>query len=295
MKVTLDIFSGRANPSWELSEKDARKLIKRLKGKALPSAARVEPQLGFRGYIISAESDDEVASAGLPHAFHIGGRLPEEFISARGIALPAVSDEESEDTALWLLNTAGNAVEDEVLSFVESELKTRKAAKAVAAVEKTVTRRRAKTQKTAACKLRHTRFAPDFWMQPFVQPFNNCYNYAMNFRTDTYAQPGRISGQMYSAFACENVGAAATRDGCTEVCSDEAWEVALVVWPTHDYHWYRKHVNGFWGHKIGGGRVTNLDAFGRIIGGELTPENCARNPYTEFCGFRFPAVGTPVL
>jgi hypothetical protein len=43
---------------------------------------------------------------------------------------------------------------------------------------------------------RNTAYNPGFWNTPAVQPKNNCYNYAMNWRSDTFAQPGRISGHV---------------------------------------------------------------------------------------------------
>jgi len=58
MKVTLDIFSGRENPTWDLSKKDTKKLVDIVAQKALPSVDAVESILGFRGYVISVVSHD---------------------------------------------------------------------------------------------------------------------------------------------------------------------------------------------------------------------------------------------
>ena len=38
-------------------------------------------------------------------------------------------------------------------------------------------------------------FNPNFWNVSPVEANNNCYNYATNRRTDTFAQPGRAAGQ----------------------------------------------------------------------------------------------------
>ena len=39
------------------------------------------------------------------------------------------------------------------------------------------------------------------------------FHYAMNWRSNTFAQPGRISGHQWTAINCSNVGAAASWDG----------------------------------------------------------------------------------
>ena len=128
-----------------------------------------------------------------------------------------------------------------------------------------------------------------------MQPHNNCYNYSMNNRTDTFAQPGRISGHMYTALNCPNVGTAADWDGCKATCSGSVKLVALVIWPNQDYHWYRRHSEGFWGHKPGSTAARNTDNSGRVINGTtLTPANCNRGNYTQFCGYRFSSTGMRV-
>jgi hypothetical protein len=38
-----------------------------------------------------------------------------------------------------------------------------------------------------ACVIQNTAYNPAFWNTPSVQPHNNCYNYAMNFRSNTFA------------------------------------------------------------------------------------------------------------
>jgi hypothetical protein len=45
------------------------------------------------------------------------------------------------------------------------------------------------------------------------QTENNCYNYANDVATDTFAQPGRGSGQKWSFDTCADINASAVRDG----------------------------------------------------------------------------------
>lgn len=293
MRVTLDVFSGWPNPSWELSKKESRQLVDRFAGMALPRVTAVEPVLGFRGYVVSAESDDEARKANVPDTFFVGGMLPREFVSAvEAAALPALDEDQSDDAALWLLNTAEKAIGDKLASYVEDVVKTRKVERAWKPAR---VRKRQELALPAGCTIRNSPYVPAFWNQPAVMPFNNCYNYAMNYRSNTFAQPGRKTGQLLDDLTCVAVISAATLDGCTVACTGIAKEAALVVWPGFDFHWYRRHTDGFWAHKIGPAQATNLDNAGRVIGGNLTPQNCDRGPYTNFCAFMFSPLGIVVL
>ncbi|MBS1806706.1 MAG: hypothetical protein JST84_00775 [Acidobacteria bacterium] len=292
MIVTMDIFSGMPNPSWKLNDKDARRLTEQLAGKALSSADATDGSLGYRGYVITSESDDEATAAGLPAEFRLGGNLPGDLLTPRGLALPSLSDEASLDASLWLLQTVQGAADDDLLSYVEGVVKAQSAGELAAPPKKG--RKVEEPAFAAPCVIQNTAYNPGFWNTPQVQPVNNCYNYAMNYRSDTFAQPGRISGHMYTALTCANVGAAADWDGCRSTCSGSSKTVALVIWPGRDFHWYRKHSNGFWGHKPGSTAARNTDNRNRVIGGALTPANCDRGPYTSFCGYRFSPVGMKV-
>jgi hypothetical protein len=121
-----------------------------------------------------------------------------------------------------------------------------------------------------------------------VQYNNNCYNYACDTITGTYAQPGRGTGNMYNNIDCADVGAGAQSDGLVPTdcdggcgCSDCWHQVALVIWPGVDFHWYRRDRDGRWSHKPGGTQATNLDSSGNLI---TDPRTADRGPYTIFCG-----------
>lgn len=139
-------------------------------------------------------------------------------------------------------------------------------------------------------------YEPDRWNDPYVagydygyQSDNNCYNYACNVATDTFAQPGRAaSGVDNWIMFCPEVSAGAIADGLEprsagtqsrERCSHT---VALVVAPDIDYHWYRLDANGLWSHKPGTTEATNLDNSLQPI---VNPETADRGLYTEFCGY----------
>jgi hypothetical protein len=129
----------------------------------------------------------------------------------------------------------------------------------------------------------------DWNADPHVQQCNNCYNYACNIRTDTFAQPGYASGAQYTNLDCGDVGPAAVRDGLVATtssetcgCTDCSHLVCLVMAPGDDFHWYRRGPDGYWTHKPGGTPATNVDDNGNLI---TDPRTAARGPYTVVCGF----------
>jgi len=144
-------------------------------------------------------------------------------------------------------------------------------------------------------------FDPSWNDGGWVQWNNNCYNYACDQRTDSFAQPGKASGAPFTEapFAildCPAVSAAAQSDGLEPLANeygpvDCVHIVALVITPTHlrisgklkaDFHWYRQDNDGNWSHKPGGTPATNLDNSGKPIS---NPETADRGPYTIFCGY----------
>src|SRR5262249_10256551 len=119
---------------------------------------------------------------------------------------------------------------------------------------------------------------------------NNCYNYANNKVTNTFAQPGRGSGSMFATLTGQDVGAAAVRDGLESLASAGAPQetpidghfVALVIWPGQDYHWYRLDDATQWSHKPGHTPARDYDNSYKPI---TDPTMCDRGPYTDFIGF----------
>jgi Putative peptidoglycan binding domain len=117
-----------------------------------------------------------------------------------------------------------------------------------------------------------------------VQHNNNCYNYACDLPTNTFAQPGRAAGTSIT-MDCPSVTAGATADGlaaadCDSDCVQCCHQVALVIWPGQDFHWYRKHDDGTWSHKPGKTAARNYDNSHATI---TDPRTADRGPYTQFC------------
>jgi hypothetical protein len=124
-----------------------------------------------------------------------------------------------------------------------------------------------------------------------IQFNNNCYNYGCDLQTNTYAQPGRAHGIIVTQanlHDCIMVRQGAIADGLKPVdcdrgcgCEQCQHQVALVVSPGYDYHWYRKGRDGRWSHKMGPTPATNLDNSGNLI---VDPRTADRGSYTIFCG-----------
>ena len=133
-----------------------------------------------------------------------------------------------------------------------------------------------------------------YFMSCKYQPNNNCYNYACNIATNSFAQPGRDSGAptFWHNLTGPNVRSNAESDGLQYVGTTlgEIEEhikqdipghyVALMIslpesdiggdpqakWPG-DYHWARcdDFSASLWSQKDGGDQVTNFDFAGKPI------------------------------
>jgi len=136
-------------------------------------------------------------------------------------------------------------------------------------------------------------FEPERWNDgATVQECNNCYNYACNIQTNTYAQPGYASGNQASQMICQEVTDGAVSDGLKpinnldEQCELCGHKVALAVGILYDiypdYHWYRQDKDGTWSHKPGEGTARNTDNSEDFI---TDPETADRGDYSTFCGF----------
>lgn len=126
------------------------------------------------------------------------------------------------------------------------------------------------------------------FMSSKYQPHNNCYAYACDIASNTFAQPGRIHGHLIThGFTGESVQKFAEEDGLMTVSNqpismEELAErrkslppghmVALLYskpdqahgWPG-DYHWVRQDNDGSWSQKDGGDAVTDFDFAGHAI------------------------------
>lgn len=259
--VTLHIYSGRPDPRWTLSAEQEKALTAALaRGEAgVQGAARPPKGLGYRGFTI------RTATKGVrPSRLHLHDRL---LARAPGDAL-GLPDH---GTERWLLDSAGPAVSDAARAAV------------LRALDRLET-----SPPPSPDLLGAPPYDPGVWNDdPDVMENNNCYNYANNLITNSFAQPGRGSGAIFTDFDCTDVGDASERDG--QVPTDDPDQdpedgqiICLVIWPDEDFHWYRKDDDGMWSHKPGSTEATNLDASGNVID---SPETCDRGDYTVLCGY----------
>jgi hypothetical protein len=281
VKLTMDIFSGQPNPTVELDGPESQEVLERLtpvrrleEGEPdLPP----EPRLGYRGVVVEL-TGEEAATYDLPLHFRVAGA----DVFGRGLAHRA-RDAEIEQ---FLVAPDGPfrrvGLEPQIFERLPREIELFRQWRLKWPIEIVWpiwpwTR--------CACA---PRYEPAWWNVPSRQPFNNCYNYATNYRTDTFAQPGRAAGQQYASLSCPDVLAGAVADalidvpGADNTCPAEGQLVALVVAPGWDFHWYRKGRNGRWTHKPGSTPVTAVDNSGQVI---IDPRNADRGPYTDFCTF----------
>ena len=272
--VTLNIFSGRPNPVWQLSDKQEAQLKEQLDEvkelTALKSSVVLGRQ-GYRGFTLSSFTNFAQSSLHIHEGIVDSGQLEINRIASNR------SIEE------FLLETAAPFLQPNVLEYMQSEL-----VRPIGDLNEFIS-----SAQAGGCPTCYAADAPVYnprrWNIPAVQPYNNCYNYANDQITNTFAQPGRASGNYPYPMQCANVNAAAQSDGLTNapnfsgvLAPGQGWYVALVVWPGTDYHWYRQDNNGCWSHKAGGTAATNLDHSGNTIS---NPQTCDHGPYTDFCNY----------
>jgi len=296
VKLTLDMFSGRPNPTMVLDDAAAKDLFKRLSfgtlKKQTEKTAPLPSVLGYRGLTI--EQEGKKLNADMPQVLHYA----HDMVYADGKAAKAESGLES-----FLFDNFKKLRDVKDLPdfrkttemYVKNFLDKRKLYSTNYLKNIDIFRDDIIIVPRPVCPC-----APDpdlaAWnSSPAVTPNNNCYNYGTNYRTDTFAQPGKATGQQWNNLSACNVPAGsisakmgAVSDGLIDKpsqdnkCISPGHLVALVNAPNYDYHWYRKGPNGRWSHKPGSTPATLLDNSGNVI---TDPRTADRGPYTNFCTF----------
>lgn len=290
LQITADLFSGRENPVWSIpDDQEVRATLREIaRNRALfADGASSDAGLGFRGFSIDVLNDELAMDLGTSSTYLRADAAagPARELANRLIA--ATEKVEVRQTVDGMPAFGGQ----ELKSFISRQLDREKG---ISIPDASTTTAPEDVERAAAitCTIELAPYNPGFWNNnPAVMRNNNCYNYASNKRTDTFAQPGRGCGHMYTAINCGAVGAAALCDGlhhrfdCFPDSEKPRYLVALVIAPGPgfiDFHWYRKLKEGFWGHKPGVTAVRNVDNSGHVI---YDPSRCDRGPYTIFCGY----------
>jgi hypothetical protein len=302
LKITVDVFSGRPNPTWIMDDKRGDDLLKKIsrKKQIISKSDKGYNGLGFRGIKLELLGD-ETSSNKLPSTFKIADGLAKDQKASIDLAKEIVDQMTRYERAnmdVFRLTPIDKRIQKVILGSIEQYERDLKRIQKyirikirwpISPIRVTV-----KDSECSSCKYEESRFNPDFWnADPYVRANNNCYNYGRNWKTNTFAQPGRHSGATASSMSCSAVKTAAMNDGLVERCDCLPHSeyprrlMALVIAPGIDYHWYRKQTGGFWGHKPGGTAARNYDNSGVLI---VDPQTCDRGAgtylnYTDFCGF----------
>ena len=261
--VTLHVFSGRQDPAWELTLEQIKELTNRLTAieqNTLMKPPGVGGGLGYRGFSIDAVREKDLE----PEIYVHGGIVDQARFDLNLFVGRSLEP--------WLLSTAGGVIDDGVRSHVNQKLNQ--------------LRQESSGEGSAIRSV--PPFNPGKWNNdPNIRMRNNCYNYANDKITNTFAQPGRGSGKQFSVLTCKGVGIAAERDGQKPQSNPASTPssghfIALVVWPQRDYHWYRLDSDGYWSHKPGKTVARNTDNSSQLI---VDPKSCDRGPYTRWCNY----------
>ncbi len=294
VKLTLSIFSGRQDPYIILDDAAARELFKKLKfGTLKRQTEKTTPfpsVLGYRGLMIEQLGKKLVAD--VPQKLHYA----HDMVYAEGKAAKAEGGLES-----FLFDNFRSL--KEVKGLPDFRRTTEKLMKEyfdkrsvyIENYYKNIDLFRDNIILRPVCPCSPPADLAAWNTDWNITGNNNCYNYASNYRTDTFGQPGRASGQQWSDLSACNVPAGnisakmgAVADGLIDKpnqdnkCISPGHLVALVNYPNNDYHWYRKGSNGKWSHKMGGSPATVLDNSGNGIS---DPRTADRGSYTGFCTF----------
>ena len=303
LRVTVDIFSGRPNPSWIIDESAAREIVRdlALNSSAVGVDAPAVAGLGYRATVIEFLDERVNVELGLPARVAIANRtstneskgieLASKLIAAAGGSTRRRTRSRVLSEPTVAAPTGHNFVDShdqEFRQFLLAEVEGRGGERLRFATRAEGSSLSLGAAAVAPCAHEVLPFTPAFWNDPAHIRLNNCYAYASNRRTDTFPQPGRASGAPIRTLDCPDSLRASVSDGahlannCFPDTEKPRLLVALVIWPGRDYHWYRLHSEGFWGHKPGQTAARNTDDSGLVI---QNPQTCNRGPYTSFCDY----------
>lgn len=285
LRVHLMVHSGLPSPVVELDEDasadvlDALAPDRELTGDDLG----LPPpwHLGYRGLVVEQVVDPD---ARLPREFEYGT----DALRGRNLH-HHVAESLTDERLLGPDGPIGRALPDRLVETLPALLRAARAAPraTVDAVD----------QPPATCGASAPNLELDWWNDGGLesnshQRNNNCYNYATNQRTDTFAQPGWGSGlTLPDAGSGDTVRLYAWYDNlydapaANNTCTPEGHLVALAFAPSllePDYHWWRKDRSGYWSGKAGPSAASDRDHSGNLI---TDPRTCNRGVYTTFVGF----------
>jgi hypothetical protein len=295
LRIEVDLFSGRPNPVWIITDTETTKELIEAVSETKGVAARPGSGflgLGFREVKVSILPDDEPRPRGVAREFALASTAAGDLKRSGALAEKLI-ESMTRYADVQLIEHAATPLTAELRDLILERLSRYLKRPPKVRIPRpprpsNPLRTTVRDERCEKCLYEVSQFNPGFWNTPTVQPRNNCYNYARNWRTDTYAQPGRAHGAQTGTMACNTVTTAAMADRLVKRCSclpdseSPRRLMALVIDPGWDYHWYRHQRGGFWGHKPGPTAARNIDSSSVVI---TNPETCDRGGYTDFCGY----------
>ena len=199
----MAIFSGRPDPVWQLPSSNPAQVTQYRTIKAMLastvkkfSPAQMPARLGFKGFLVQE---------GLNEPYLIIGPETKELQLQLLASMP--------------LDLPGDS------SLLEDNIKEVKEA-----VNSGVIKAEEVPQPSAST-LRSKRappYLPQEWFQNRkIRECNNCYNYANNVRTNTFAQPGSATGRAFQLINPPSVQASAVSDGLAVVAPNQPQPLVL--------------------------------------------------------------------
>lgn len=270
--ITVHVLSGLPNPTWELTPDQISQLRDRLRGLRETWSETATDIIGTLGY-----SGVEIETSGEPE-------LEASIFASNGsIGLgPGQGSLRDPDRSFerWAIDTDPGVIPGLVREHIMERL-----------LGPQLIGRRGGPAKARVLEV--PIYEPSVWnTDPNIRRNNNCYNYASNLMTGTFAQPGRGSGAPFTNLTGVEVCRAAVSDGLEALARRdppqetrmEGHFMALVIWPGVDYHFYRLDDNALWSHKPGQTAARDVDGSGNQIS---DPQVCDRGPYTEFTAYLY--------
>lgn len=303
LRVTLDIYSGRQNPSWLLSDKEESELLDRVMGTPdimLPILMKTGG-LGYRGFIVEVEKDDGISAWSrtrsknsqiqLPSLFRIGGNYDEQQVAQQWMLETSYKESSEVDDFLREISSEGMLKQKEVKSASQKDqydFDYDEANQHIGIVDSSQVSGRGPGMSCSSNYFSGTDFTD--WNRFWNVRRNNCYCFGANHMKGSFGLPGRKGGSPVtpddlSKSTMEN---ALIADGWKHNCdSANNLTIACVVWQDHsgyrDFHFYRTVTStGIWGHKQGENPAETIDESGETI---YDPETCDRGEYHFFYGY----------
>ncbi|MBM7703422.1 hypothetical protein [Metabacillus iocasae] len=286
-EVELDIYSGMPNPKWILSKAEEKELRDRITSESTQVSPVHTPEeefdLGYRGLIVRDIKWNRI-SRGLksifPREFRVGSKMAKQF-----------------STAEWLLKTSEkkcSKVTDKLREVAAKGVVLASSSREVV-TSATYSNEGSKVSRATEWETCQYNFFADntdvFNLNSNII-HNNCYAFASNhLGGGRYAHPGLHGGRPAKENTCSEVIAGLHADGWNHYCSPNSSDVliiACVIWPGEDFHFYRLVSDGpswQWAHKQGSTKASYRDNCQKRIEHDITPKNCCRGHYTDFCGY----------